>query len=90
MLFARYAGCKVAMQDEEHVIMGESDVLGIKGGSVSDLKPLEVRSASHSTACTILRQCVAPLSPLSCGNKKKRTDSGSGKTGSVLSCFGTL
>jgi hypothetical protein len=42
VLFARYAGTKLQVGGEEHVVMGESDVLGTKGASFEDLKPLEV------------------------------------------------
>ena len=43
VVFGRYAGTKVQIEDAEHVIMTESDVLGVKGASIADMKPLEVQ-----------------------------------------------
>jgi hypothetical protein len=43
VLFARYAGTKLQVGGDEHVVLSESDVLGVKGSALKDLKPLEVR-----------------------------------------------
>ena len=52
MMYGRYAGTPIRIGDDEHVVMSESDVLGVKGDKIADLKPTEVR------ACTCLIQLV--------------------------------
>jgi Chaperonin 10 Kd subunit len=44
VVYGRYSGTKVKIGDEEHILLSESDVLGVKGNSVADLKPTEVRA----------------------------------------------
>lgn len=48
-MYGRYAGTPIRIGDEEHIVMSESDVLGVKGDKIADLKPTEVRAA----ACTV-------------------------------------
>lgn len=43
MLYGRYAGTKVKIGEDEHILLNESDILGVKGGSLAELKPTEVR-----------------------------------------------
>eukprot|EP01025_Chloroclados_australasicus_P043621 TRINITY_DN4678_c0_g4_i1.p1 TRINITY_DN4678_c0_g4~~TRINITY_DN4678_c0_g4_i1.p1 ORF type:complete len:243 (+),score=35.55 TRINITY_DN4678_c0_g4_i1:80-730(+) len=43
VLYARYAGTAVKIGEDEHIVMKESDVIGVKGASMADMKPTEDR-----------------------------------------------
>ena len=54
VLCGRYAGTKVKIGDEEHMLVKEEDVLGVQGAKVADLKPTAVRCSAQlavSAAC---------------------------------------
>ena len=44
VIYARYAGAEVKIGETEFILMKEADVVGIKGSSVAEMKPLQVRT----------------------------------------------
>jgi hypothetical protein len=55
VMYSRFAGTKLKIGEDEHIIMKESDVLGTKGATMADLKPTEVRSCQGGRTTALTR-----------------------------------
>ena len=53
MVYSRYTGSEVTIGDAEHILMKEADVVGIKGSSVAEMKPLQASGRAGRDGCCV-------------------------------------